>query len=444
MQVKVLKNEKSQVELEITVSAKEIKPSLEKATKNISKDVKIAGFRQGNVPYDVLKQKVGEDAIWQEAVESVIPIKMLEAVKQEKFEIAEQPQVEIIKSAHNNDLIFKAKFSVIPQVTIGDYKKIKIKAKAVKVTTKKIDKTIDDIRKMRAKETLVTREAKMKDKVLVDIDMMINKVLIEGGQSKGAIIVLGDSYFVPGLDEKLVGMKTDEEKEFTLPYPDTYYDKKLAGKKVEFKVKINSIYQMDLPELDQEFLSGLGNFKTVEDLKTQVEKNLEAEESQKAEHELENELLTKVVECSKFDEIPAGLIEAETGRMLTELKQNIEGQGIKFEDYILQMKKSEDEIRKGFQDQAKKRTQVSLALRQISIDEKITAEEKDIDAEADKIIAMYPDNKEVKDQVNSSTYRLKLGDIIVNQKTVQHLKNHIVDGKNTKDTAKSDKAKATK
>ena len=444
MQVKVLKNEKSQVELEITVTVEEIKPSLEKATKNISKDVKVAGFRQGNVPYDVLKQKVGDTAIWQEAAEIVIPTKIFEAIKQEKLEIAEQPQVEITKLAADNDLVFIAKFATVPKVKIGDYKKLKLKRQEVKIDDKKIDKTIDDIRKMRSKETLVTREAEMSDKVLVDIDMFNNKVAIEGGQSKGAIIILGDSYFIPGLDEKIVGMKAEDTKEFTLPYPDTYYDKKLAGKKIDFKVKVNSVYAMELPELNEEFLTGLGNFKNADDLRKQIVLNLENEEGQKLEHQLENELFTKVVDCCEFDEIPQGLIDAETERMFAEMRQNIEGQGIKFDDYLLQMKKTEEEIKKDFQDKAKKRTQVSLAIRQISLNENIQAEEKDIEDEIDKILKMYPNNEEVKAQVESENYRLRLGDIVVNQKTVQHLKDNIIDDKNKKDDTKSAKPKTDK
>ncbi|MFA7662784.1 MAG: trigger factor, partial [Patescibacteria group bacterium] len=300
--------------------------------------------------------------------------------------------------------------------------------------------TIDDIRKMRSKETLVTRPAKMGDKVLIDIEMFINKVLLEGGQSKGTIIILGDSYFIPGLDEQIVGLKEGEEKEFTLPYPDEYYDKKLAGKKVDFKIKVTGVYQMDLPELDETFIAGLGNFKTIEDLKNKIRENLEAEETQKNEYEIENEVLSKLIECCEFENIPHSLIESETDRMLDELQQNIEGQGIQFDDYLLQLKKSPEDIKKDFEDKAKKRTQVSLAIRQICLDEKIQATEADIEAEIEKILKMYPDNENVKQQVENQNYRLRIGDIVANQKTVEHIKSHIVQ----RAKSATDKTKSTK
>jgi trigger factor len=444
MQVNVIKNEKSQVELEITVSTEEIKPFLDKAAKNISKDVKIAGFRPGNVPYDILKQKVGEAAIWQEAGEMIIPNKILEAVYQEKLEIAEQPQVEIIKIAPNNELVFKAKFATIPKIKIGDYKKLKVKPREIKIDEKKIDQTIDDIRKMRSKETLVKRASKIGDKVLVDIEMFNNKVPIEGGQSQGTIIILGDSYFLPGLDEQLIGLKEGEQKEFTLPYPTEYYDKKLAGKKIDFKVKLVSVHQMDLPEINDEFIAGLGNFKTLTDLKAQIKENLESEESQKLEHEIENEVLTKMLECCQFDEIPQSLINRESQRMLAELKQDIEARGLNFDDYLLQLKKSTEEITKSFEEQAKKRIQVSLAIRQIGLDEKIEADDQAIDDEISRIIAMYPDNAEVKQQAENPRYRERLAEIIGNQKTVEHLKNHIIDKPKQKDDSKETKSKDDK
>lgn len=444
MKINVLKNAKSQVELEITVEAQEVEPFLDKAAKNLGKDLEIPGFRKGNAPYDILKQKVGEPAIWQEAADMVIAEKLLQAVKQENLEIAAQPQVEITKLAPNNDLIFKANFATVPKVKVGDYKKLKVKNKEIKIDDKKIDKTLQDIRKMRAKETIVEREAKMGDKVLIDIEMFNNKVPIEGGQQKGVVVILGDSYFIPGLDKEVAGLKAGEKKEFTLDYPKDYHDKNLAGKKVDFKIKVNSIYEMELPELNDEFIKGLGNFKNTEDLKKHIRQNLEQEEAQKVEQQLETEVLTKVIECCDFDAIPESLIEGEIERMFGELKSNVESQGVKFEDYLLQLKKKPEDIKEGFKDQAEKRIKVSLAIRQIGQDEKIKVEEKDIDAEIGKITAMYPDNEDVKKQVSTPTYRNRLAEIVSNQKTVEHLKNHILDNKNKTDDSKETKSKDAK
>jgi len=418
---------KSSAELTIELSVEEVQPYLEKAARKISQSLKIPGFRKGRAPYDIVKQRVGEAEILKEAVELIVPENCFKAVGEKNLEIVAQPKVDILKMAPGNPFVFKATLALLPKVKIGDYKKIKIKRPKIEIKDEQVEKVLDDLRKMRAKETLVKREAKKGDRVIIDIDMFLNKVPLEGGQSKGATIILGDSYFIPELDKKILGMKEGETREFNLQYKDDFYDKKIAGKLVGFKVKLNSVYQIELPELNDEFAKNLGHFKDLSNLKEQIKNNLETEEKMKNEQRLELEMLEKIVSITEFDEIPDALIEKEVEKMVFELKDSVERQGLKYIDYLTQLKKSEQDLRKDFTQPAKKRVKTALIIREIGLQEKVNASEEEIEQEINNILRMYPNNEEMKKQVATPNYRIYLNNLIINKKTIDLLKEQIIE-----------------
>jgi len=426
MKTEFKKLPKNLAELTIELSVEEIQPYLKKAAKKISQSLEIPGFRKGKVPYEVVKQRVGEGEILKEAIEFIVPESCFKVIKEENLEIVAQPKVDILKLAPGNPLVFKATLALLPKVKVGDYKKIRIKRPKVKIEKKQVEKVLDDLRKMRAKETLVKREAREGDKVIVDIDMFLDKVPVEGGQSRGTTIILGDSYFIPGLDKKLLGMKEGENREFSLRYRDDFYDKKLAGNLVDFKVKLNSVYQIDLPELNDEFARSLGRFKDLNNLREQIKENLELEERTENERKLELEMLEKIVEISEFDEIPDALIEREIEKMLLELKEGVESQGLKYADYLTQLKKTEEELKKEFIRPAEKRVKTALVIREIGMQNKIRASEEEIEQEINNILKIYPSNENIKKQVVTQSYRNYLNNLIINRKTIELLKKQLI------------------
>ncbi len=426
MEVKVTKTPKSEVALEIEISAEETRPYLEKAARQLAKEIKFEGFREGKAPFDVVRQKVGDQDLLKEALELLIPEKLHQAIVDNKLEIAAQPKVDILKLATGNPVVFKAVCAIMPEVALGDYAKVEIKREKAVVAPEKAEQVLMDIRKMRATEVAVTREAQKSDKLVVDIDMNIDKVPLDGGQGRNTVLILGEDHLLPGLDEQLVGLKPEAEKEFTLPYPADHYDKKLAGKKVDFKVAVKSVFEIKLPELNDEFVKNLGGFKNVDKLKDKIKENLELEAAEKLERKLETKVFDTVVEKTSFGPIPHGLIERELDKMLRELADAVGGQGMKFEDYLIQLKKSQEDLKEEFAKPAEKRIKISLALRELIKEKELKVGEKEIDDEVEELLKNCRDDEETKKRVQSKDYRLYIEDVLLNRKAVDELKKLMV------------------
>ncbi|MBU1075069.1 trigger factor, partial [Patescibacteria group bacterium] len=207
--MQITKNQlpKGQLELTIELPAEELEKHYKEATKKVGAGIRIDGFRPGKVPDDVIIKKVGEDQILAEAAEMAIQKSIGDAIDQEKLTIISTPKIDIIKQALGNPFIYKATVSLLPTVELGDYKSVKVKKKKTEVDPKELEKAVNDLRKMRSKEALVNREVQKGDKAEVDIEVFQNKVPIEGGQGKNQAIIIGEGNFIPGFEDKLIGMK---------------------------------------------------------------------------------------------------------------------------------------------------------------------------------------------------------------------------------------------
>jgi len=264
--------------------------------------------------------------------------------------------------------------------------------------------------------------------VQIDLDLFIDKVPLENGQIKDFHCLIGNDQYLPGLSENLKGLRRGEEKEFSFTYPADHYDKKLAGKKVDFRAKIKNIYQVDLPELNDEFAKNVGPFKTVSEFKEKIKENLLREKKNKEEQKTEMEILNKLIEVSEFEELPEILIEHELDKMLDELQDSIvNGQAgsFKFEDYLKAIKKTEEDLRKDLVPQAEKRIKIALAIREISLTEKIEPEKKEIDEELAKLKKIYQNQEQAIKNLESETGIIYVKNLVVNRKVIEWLKNKL-------------------
>jgi len=422
MKVEINKLPKNQVELTIEVSVFELQPFLINASAKISKEMDIPGFRPGKVPYDLVKDKIGEQVIYEEALEQIIKKTYPQAVLDNKLETVGQPKISVLKLAPGNPLVYKAEVSLLPKIQIGEYKKIKARKKEVKIDQKEIDKAIENLQKMFGKEMLVERPAQQGDKVEIDFDVFVDKVPIDGGGSKQHPLVIGEGHFIPGFEENLIGLAKEQVKEFKLNFPKDYHKKDLSGKLAEFKVKMRAVYKIELPALDDNLAKQVGEFKTFEDMRGKIEESIKKESERKEEQRFELEILDEIIKKSKFEEIPDLLIEAEKEKMIGELEQDIQKQGMKFDDYLQSIKKTRDQLKKEFLEPAEKRIKTALVLRHIAKEEKIKVEEKEIDQEIKKTLEIYKNNLEIKKQVELPEYRYYLANVLTSQKTMEFLK----------------------
>jgi trigger factor len=427
MKIEVKKLDKGQIELTIEITVDEYRPFLEQAAKKISADTKIPGFRPGKANFELIKQKVGENEIWQKALEPAVQKTFLRALGQEKLITVGSPQIDVVKLAPNNPMIYKATVSLLPNVELGDYSKMKVNKKPVEVKDEQFEKAMSNVQKMHAKQTLVDRQAQKGDKVEIDFETFLDKVPIDQGKQEKFPIVIGEDTFIPGFEDQLIGLSKDETKEFQLEFPKNYHQKNMAGRLADFKVKMNAVYRMELPELNDDFAQSLGNFKTIREIEDEIKDNLKTETERKENQRLEEEIIDKIIDQSKFDEIPDLLIDSETKKMVQELEQNLVSQGLKFEDYLNHLKKKREDLFLDFVPQAIKRIKSALTIRKIREKENIKADDKEIEAEIEKIKTIYAGNPEIEKNLNQPAYRDYLRNILAARKVIEHLKSVMVE-----------------
>lgn len=414
--------EKSQIELTVELSVEEFKPFLVQGAEAISQSLKIDGFRPGKAPYDIVKQKVGEMGILEEAANIAIRKKIDQVIKENvEKEPVGQPRVDITKLAPENPLEFKIILAMLPEITLGDYKDLKIKQEKAEATEAEVERTLNDLREMRTKEVIVDREVGETDKIIVDIEMFLDKVPVEGGKNKDTAIMMGREYVVPGFDKKLIGAKKGDIREFSLPYPEDFHMKNLAGKMVEFRVGVKEVYERELPELNDELAIAFG-LKKLDELKDNLKKSIEAQKSKDLVTKAEREMLEKIIANAKFGDIAEVLIDHESQTMMAELEHNIEEQGGKLEDYLSSIGKGMNEMKLELLPEAVKRVKVSLTIREIAKKENIKVEAKEIEENIEEMKKHYRDNKEAMSRITSPQYADYITNVLASRKVVNQLR----------------------
>jgi len=234
-------------------------------------------------------------------------------------------------------------------------------------------------------------------------------------------IQLGDGSFVPGFEERIIGMKEGETREFTLTFPKEYHQKDMAGKPVEFKVKVNSVFEIEKPELNDKFAKTIGKFEKLDDLKKQIEENIKREKRDKEHQRWELSMIDEIIAKSTFGELPQMMIDAELDKMMHELEHNVTEQGMKFDDYLTSIKKSTDDLKKEFEPRAEKRVKAALIMRKIVKEEKITVDDKEIDSEVNIGKERYKEDKDVLKKIDSDEYRDYLRTVLSGKKVFKLL-----------------------
>jgi len=406
----------------VEVSTEELKIYLPKAVEHLSREVKIEGFRPGKATYEVLKAKIGEMAIWEEAARDAINKTFGQALEEKITEqVVGQPEISITKLATDNPLEYKAVVTILPEIILAEYKNFGIEQVKVEITTEEVQKTLNELREWRAKEVITDRAIGEGDKVIVDINMSLDKVPVEGGQTKDTAVIMGKNYIIPGFDQHLIGAKKNDNREFTLHYPEDHHQKNLAGKQVEFNVTIKEVYERKLPALDDDMATAFG-MKKLTELEADIKKTIEKDKEQQTRQKVEIQILDKLIEETKFGDIPELLILNEGDTMLHELEHDITERGAKFEDYLQSLNKTPEQIKLEMMPQAVKRVKSALIIREISKKENITASDHDVEHEIEHILEHYPDNKEVEKQVTSKQYKEYLRNSISNRKVIEKLR----------------------
>lgn len=392
MNVQVKRLPESKVELSVTASWDEWKGDVEAASKELAKDVNVRGFRPGKAPKDVIEKKLGKTTVVLEGAEHAVRRLYPEALTREKVDGIGQPEIRLEGAEEDGDLSFVATTTVMPEVALGSWEKpVKaVNAAHAKAKPKVEDGEVDEeLRKLAESRTAfitVDREARMGDMVETDFVVTRDGVPIEGGTGKNHPVVLGKGVFIPGFEEEVVGMGAGSEKSFELTFPETYHEKTLAGRPATFSVTVKLVQERRVPELSDEFAASLGNFGSLAKLRESIAEGMLEERKKELDEKRRIDILEAIVGTAKA-EIPEMLIEGEVKRMIAEFGNQASMTGMKLEDYLSRLGKTEEDLAKEWRPQAGKRILSELAIGKIADDREIKPDQKEIEDEMNKILA---------------------------------------------------------
>lgn len=409
MTAKWEKQEGNEGVLTIEVSAEEFDQALGQAFKKVSKDVQIPGFRKGKIPRKIFENRFGVESLYQDAVDIVLPNAYVQAIEETNIEPIAQPDVDIEKIEQGETLVFTAKVTVKPEVTLGDYKGLEVEEKSVEVTDEDVDHELEHQREHQA-ELVVKEEGTVEqgDTVVMDFEGLMDGEAFEGGKGENHSLEIGSGQFIPGFEEQLVGKTAGEDTEVQITFPEDYHAKELAGKEATFNVKIHEVKYKELPELDDEFAKDVDEeVETLDELKKKKKEQLEEQKKQEADNQKRETLIEKASEHAQVD-VPVEMIDTELDQMVKEFEQRLQAQGMTMEMYAQFSGQDEDGLKEQMKDDAAKRVKTNLILEAIVNTENLEATEEDVNAELEKMASMYgTDVEQLKQMLGGNSDAIK-------------------------------------
>jgi trigger factor len=406
----------------VTLDATELADIKQQTVKRLAKNVKVPGFRQGKVPANVAEKNIDPTSLNGEVLEDAVNMSAVEAFDAAKLTPLDRPKVSVDKYVPGQELEYTAEVEIIPAIKLADYKKLKAKKEEVAVTDKDVTEVIDRLRKSSAVKKDVERAAKLGDEVIIDFDGKNEKgESVAGAKSEDYSLELGSNTFIPGFEDGLIGKKAGDEFELPLTFPKDYHHKPLAGAKVTFAVKVKSVKEMAMPELDDAFAAKTGPFKTVAELKADVKRELTEQKEREAVDKLKDALVEQLVKGSHVP-APHVLIHDQLESLERDFVQNLMYRGMTLDDYLSQQGKTREEWQKGeLHEQAERRVQVGLALAELSKIEKINVSKEELDNRLSEMLERYNNAPEVAKQLDTPEARRDLANRVMTEKTVDHL-----------------------
>lgn len=389
--------EKNKNELEVTVKieGKEWEDALDKAFVEANKKAKIDGFRPGKAPKEVFIKKYGKESLFMDAADLVLNDAYKKMIDENKdVEIVAQPSV-ALKSIDGKYIEFVFTLTKKPDVKLGKYKKLGIKKEEVKVTKEEIDHALEETLNRYSENITKDGSVENGDIAIIDFEGFKDGVAFEGGKGENYSLTIGSNTFIPGFEEQLIGMKAGETKDIEVTFPEEYHSEDLKGAKATFKVKVNEVKTIKVPELNKDFFDDLGmeGIDSEESLRKQLEENIQVHKESHAENDFIDALLVKAVENMEVD-VPDAMVNDETDRMLRQYEENLKMQGITLQQFYQFTNSDETALKDQMKEEALKRVKERLLLEEIKKEEKIEVTDEDAEKEADDLATKYQMKKD--------------------------------------------------
>lgn len=377
------------VVLEMEVPQEDVKKAMDQAIAKIATRINVPGFRKGKAPRKVIENRVGEQAILDEAFDIIAPKVYNEALTKENITPVGRPEIEVVTLAVDKDLVFKATVVARPEIELGEYKGLKVEKTVEEVKEEDIQKQIDAMLEHNAK-MVVAEGAELKDGdfAVIDFEGFVDGEAFEGGKGEGYPLQIGSGSFIPGFEEQLVGAKAGDERDVNVVFPAEYHAPNLAGKSALFKVKVNDVKRKELPELNDEFVKGASAFATVDELKADIKANLEKSAAEKAENSMRAEAIKQATDNCKVD-LPELMIENRIDHMIEELDINLQNRGMALEQYLAFTKMDLEQVRNNYREAATINVKTDMMLEAIAKKEEMKVEAVDLQAEVEGMAKAY-------------------------------------------------------
>ena len=379
----------NEVKLEITVEAAKFDEAIKKVYFKSAKYFNIPGFRKGKAPMQIVEKYYGKEIFYEDAFNEVAGEALEEAVKENKLEVVSRPDIDVTQIEKGKDLIFTAIMQTKPEAELGKYKGIEVKKIEYNVSDEDINHELGHMQEHNSRlVSIEDRPVESGDIATIDFEGFVDGKAFEGGKAEGHELEIGSNTFIPGFEDQIIGMKIEEEKDINVKFPEEYFSKELAGKDATFKVKVHEIKKKELPELDDEFAKDVSEFDTLKELKADIKAKQEKQNEERAKYETQDAVIKAVCENMKV-EIPSGMIEMEIDNMLKDIENRLSYQGLKLEQYLQMMGKTEADMRKEYEPQAIEGIKSRLALEAVIKLEKIEATDKEIEEKIKEMAKNY-------------------------------------------------------
>lgn len=413
------KSSDTQVHVTVELDDKDLATAKRAAVQELSKSVKVPGFRAGKVPANVAEKHIDPLALANATTENAINIAVNDVAVSEELRILDRPQVDLKDFQPYDSLTFEATIDIVPEITLGNYKKLKAQKDSVDVTDVEVDEVVERMRSQLSEKKSVKREASSGDEVNIDFVGKLGDEPFDGGTAKGYDLVLGSHSFIPGFEEAIVGHKVGETFDVPLKFPDDYHADHLKGAETVFTVTLNDIKEVVLPEVDDTFAVKVGPFKTVEGMREDIRSELLQQKEKTVEDKYKDDLVGELVAVSKVP-VPQVLVDDQLRQIEQDAMQNLMYRGMSPEQYLEQMGyKDHDEWReKEFKVAAERRVQAGLALAELSKVEKIDVTQDELTQRHAQMLEQYPTMKE---QLDRPEARRDLANRVITEKTVDRL-----------------------
>jgi len=416
----ILNQEDGKVVISFSASKEEFAKGLDSAFKRAVKRVNAPGFRKGKLPRAVFNQMYGEEALYQDAVDAVLPAAYTKAIDELKVSPLAMPDIDVKEISKENGVSFEAVVTVKPNVELGEYKHLGIKKEEVEVTDADVEERLERLLSNQAEWQIKEGEAKKGDIVVIDFKGFIGDEAFEGGEAKGYELELGSGSFIPGFEDQLEGKVAPVDTEVNVTFPENYQVADLAGKEAKFEVTIHDVKEKVLPELTDEFVKEFSKeaASTVAEYKEKLRGEIKVQKEEAAAKAYSDKVISTAVENAKLT-VPTKLIDQEVNSMFEQFAGNLSRQGLSFELYEQFTGKGADELKAEMRSDAENKIKTSFVLGEIAEVEKVEVTDADIDAEVKELATMYNMTEEgVRTRISVEDLR---GELVI-QKTVEFLK----------------------